>query len=345
MLRLTFQTMKSTGERHYSIDGSFDTVPSCGYKQLLVVHFHFMNHTFPFIYILMSRKSRVAYEHLFGFINQNLFKFEAASFMTDYELALRKALKAVFPNANLKGCWFHYCQALRRNSMKIKRLKPILSGNMDCYKWYRTFQSLPLVEPNQIEQMLVKLKSNLLNLPKAYHGELQQYLKYFEAEWMIKTTPDVFSVHDQNIKITSSLESFNALLSQKLQKHGEFNKFLEVIRDEDFAASVTLDNATQGILNTLTEKQNMKEKRLQDLSDLLKDNKISLDEFFQCLINKENDFLEWDSELKATGSDSESDQDVEENDDLPFAFIEMVDVLTCIICNDEPRDVALMPCK
>jgi len=36
--------LKSTGERHYSLDGTFDTVPSCGYKQLLVVHFHLMNH-------------------------------------------------------------------------------------------------------------------------------------------------------------------------------------------------------------------------------------------------------------------------------------------------------------
>jgi len=34
----------NSGKREYSIDGTFNTVPSCGYKNLIVVHFHFMDH-------------------------------------------------------------------------------------------------------------------------------------------------------------------------------------------------------------------------------------------------------------------------------------------------------------
>ena len=40
-------------------------------------------------------------------IRSNLFKFEALSFHTDYDFALRNAFKNIFPNVTLKGCWFH----------------------------------------------------------------------------------------------------------------------------------------------------------------------------------------------------------------------------------------------
>jgi len=133
---------------------------------------------------LLSGKSSEAYEHLFGFINQNIFQFKAASFLTDYDSDLRKALTAIFPKATLNSCWFHYCQALRQKSLStIKR-------NVNCYNWYQKFQSLALVDPKHIEPMLATLKLDLLNLPKEREEEkeLQIFLKYFEEEWMIKVS-------------------------------------------------------------------------------------------------------------------------------------------------------------
>lgn len=37
---------------------------------------------------------------------------EISYVMTDYELALRRAIITVFEGVNLKGCWFHYAKAV-----------------------------------------------------------------------------------------------------------------------------------------------------------------------------------------------------------------------------------------
>ena len=68
----------------------------------------------------MSKKSRNIYMHCLQYINTNLFQFHPSSFTTDYKNSMRNAIKQVFPMVTLKSCWFHYCQALKRNAGKIK---------------------------------------------------------------------------------------------------------------------------------------------------------------------------------------------------------------------------------
>ncbi|XP_041673674.1 uncharacterized protein LOC121529784 [Drosophila eugracilis] len=102
--------------------------------------------------------------------------------------------------------------------------------------------------------MFTILKDQLLELPKNRHDILKRFLNYFEKEWMVKTTPDVFSVRAQVVRTTSSLQSFNAALARKLQKHGRFDQFLEVIRDEVYATSVILANALDGDLTAQSAK-------------------------------------------------------------------------------------------
>lgn len=132
----------------------------------------------------MTKKTRKAYEHAFQFIDANLFKFEASTFHTDYEMGLRKALRNVFPAASLKGCWFHYCQAMRRKTQTIKKFCTIVKNDEECNKWYRKFLSLPLANPEQIEEMFLVLKTALLEFPAKQRECLQIFLQYFEKQWM-----------------------------------------------------------------------------------------------------------------------------------------------------------------
>lgn len=57
------------------------------------------------------------------------------------------------------------------------------------------------------------------------------------------------------MRTTSSLEGFNSKLSSKLEKHGRFIAFLETVRNEDFAQSVSLAQASAGVLNVLPQKR------------------------------------------------------------------------------------------
>lgn len=88
-----------------------------GFTTCLYIHTLFQ--AIPFIYILMSRKSTDSYTAAFNYINDNIFELNAASFMTDYECGMRTALAL---SAELRDCWFHYCQAIRRKCSKIWKL-------------------------------------------------------------------------------------------------------------------------------------------------------------------------------------------------------------------------------
>ena len=46
-----------------------------------------------------------------------------ASFMVDFEAALWVALKKTFPDATVKGCVFHMCQAIWRHAQALQGLQ------------------------------------------------------------------------------------------------------------------------------------------------------------------------------------------------------------------------------
>ena len=48
--------------------------------------------------------------------------------MADFELSLRNAIKDIFPNFTLKGCYFHYVKNLWANAKKIGLIRKKLIG-------------------------------------------------------------------------------------------------------------------------------------------------------------------------------------------------------------------------
>lgn len=89
----------------------------------------------PFIFVLMSRKCKEAYEAVFNYIDTHIIKIKgAASFTTDYELAMRKALKIFSPSSAFYACYFHFCQAVKRNAFQtdgfVKFMRNIKEQNL-----------------------------------------------------------------------------------------------------------------------------------------------------------------------------------------------------------------------
>lgn len=50
--------------------------------------------------------------------------------MMDFERAMRDAMQTVVPNAKLESCYFHFCQATKRNLMKHPRLVQLFHTNV-----------------------------------------------------------------------------------------------------------------------------------------------------------------------------------------------------------------------
>ena len=90
----------------------------------------------PFIFVLMSNKSENIYTHLFEYIDKEIFSFKCASFMTDYETAMKNALKVIYPEIELRSCWFHFAQAVKKKSSQVANFRSTIQSNKAARQVY-----------------------------------------------------------------------------------------------------------------------------------------------------------------------------------------------------------------
>lgn len=138
----------------------------------------------------MTRKSEKCYEHVFRSIRENILNLsEGGSIMSDYELAMRNALKSVFPNLNFLACWFHFNQAIIKKCKKIPRFLKKVMNHPEGDRLLHKFLALPLLPANRIRSAfnMLKLEAN------AADGSLwKEFLTYFEKQWILKVCKMLF---------------------------------------------------------------------------------------------------------------------------------------------------------
>lgn len=93
------------------------------------------------------------------YIEENAFSLKPAQFMADWEGALRLAVKQVYPAADLRGRWFHYCSAIRKKCQKVvKGFHDLKDTNEKAYAIYKQILSIPLLPPEYIEDGYFAIK-------------------------------------------------------------------------------------------------------------------------------------------------------------------------------------------
>lgn len=105
--------------------------------------------------------------------------------MTDFEKGLRKSVKQVYPNASLKGCWFHYCSAVRSKYCEFG-MRSIVFYNSEARFFKNKLMSLPLVPPNEIVQAFKLIKRSIQHSQLA--KTFENLLAYFENYWLVEVS-------------------------------------------------------------------------------------------------------------------------------------------------------------
>jgi hypothetical protein len=131
----------------------------------------------------MSRKTKECYQHLLRYIDENLVQLKLASFITDYEASMRKAVQSLFPAAKIRGCWFHFCQALRRKVAKLPKLAKQIRHDQKVKRLYHKFLCIPLVPATKIISAYNELKTEAKSFTR-----FKPFLKYFEKQWLLKVS-------------------------------------------------------------------------------------------------------------------------------------------------------------
>lgn len=144
------------------------------------------------IYVLLSSKSQEAYIHLMKYLKSNVLDFKPNSIITDFETSLRNALKCVYPNVKLIGCWFHYTNAIRRKASRIPKFLRKLNRNKNAKALFSKFLFLPLLKPNNIVVAYHILQEETMG--ENYFTEntnesfFSPFIKYFNNQWIKKVS-------------------------------------------------------------------------------------------------------------------------------------------------------------
>lgn len=126
---------------------------------------------------------------------------------------------------NILGCWFHFCQAVRRAMARMPELFNKVQSDEIYNELFRKFQCLPLLSLHHIETEFRDLCKEALRLDK---GSYAPFTNYSNNEWMKIVTPyHYFCVYMGDKRTTADAESFNKKINHLFKTLGNFFSFCE----------------------------------------------------------------------------------------------------------------------
>lgn len=131
----------------------------------------------------MTRRTAQCYIDVFNLIENKVLKLNPTEFMTDFEGGLRKAIENLYPHAALRGCWFHFCQALRKNALRFG-LNSLLKEEPEAKLILKALMCLPLLPENRILEGYWHIKHSAVE--NGFMHAFRKFFNYFESYWIVK---------------------------------------------------------------------------------------------------------------------------------------------------------------
>lgn len=110
--------------------------------------------------------------------------------MCDFESGLRKAIKEIYPQAAINGCWFHYRKCIRKNVNRLGLSKLWIKKARDndpetalqAKRIYKMISMLPLLPKQQFlaGYKYVQSMASKFKLMKKF----AKFFKYFDRTWI-----------------------------------------------------------------------------------------------------------------------------------------------------------------
>ena len=146
---------------NWMIDATFKVVPALFY-QLLVIHGIYRDHVFPCLYILMPNKSEETYDRVFGIVKNIIGRDSPTQVIADLELAMHNAVVRVWPEVEIRGCYFHLTQALWRKVQEVG-LATSYSNDENVCRQIKLMAALAFLPPEDVPEAFDQLKDETID--------------------------------------------------------------------------------------------------------------------------------------------------------------------------------------
>ena len=227
--------LKQLQENAWFIDATFSIVPSCYFQLLTILVFNTQSQTYiPAAFILMTSKHENCYITAFSALNSVCkglkLSINPKHIMTDFERSLRNALEWIYPDAELLGCYFHYCRCLWFYAAKHGLKLP--SRIITTRKIISLLKILPHLDDNERKEIFQEITESFKSSEKVF----KDFLEYYKKNWLTKYSINFESIenNDRLIRTNNICEQYNRRLSQKIQiKHPRLSILIANLIDEE----------------------------------------------------------------------------------------------------------------
>lgn len=196
------ETIKNV--RHFFADGTFKSAPP-PFKQIYTVHGLTAAGITPLIYCLLPNKLQFTYERLFTILKESIPDINPHIFQTDFEIAAMNAAQSAFPSANIKGCFFHYAQALHKKAKELKLLDK---------KTIALFVALAHLPADHMHKGFTSIKfTGGTNL-----DGWRIFITYFIKQWLNPNIIDAVSNFNNPHRTINSVEGWHSRLNKIIKQ-------------------------------------------------------------------------------------------------------------------------------
>ncbi|CAD5126447.1 DgyrCDS14576 [Dimorphilus gyrociliatus] len=210
------------------MDGTFKCVKDPFY-QLFSIHGFIKKNgeikQIPMAFAFMGSKRKTAYKKLFKAIQDLTNGHSPKKVVVDFEKAIWKALSFTYPEANIKGCVFHWTQAIYRKIQELGLCKMYKEKKAE-YRIMKKLMALPFLPSDLIEPTFKTIK-------EISPIEMKSLLEYIETQWINGFyKPEVWSVYGEAIRTNNDLEGWHHRLNKNLCSNTAFYLLLDELKRE-----------------------------------------------------------------------------------------------------------------
>lgn len=230
------------GNCHIMADGTFKLAPEL-FTQIYTIHIIIRGNVIPVLYALLPNKELQSYRRMWEAVRERIPGMNPTSVLTDFEHAAHGAVREIFPNADLTGCYFHLGQSLWRRLQALGlRQRYIEDDNFRMYA--KMLQALAFLPVGDVQDAFEEIRDQ-----DDFPDDLQDLYHYFEDTYMGRLTrrgqrrAPLFSMNVWNVRgrlnaglprTNNQVEAWHkALQASVLMNHPTFYKLLGVLKREE----------------------------------------------------------------------------------------------------------------
>ena len=228
-LMLTFLT----SAKEWYLDATFKSVGE-PFKQLWSIHAFIKQgdhmKQVPLAYVIMSGRSEDDYVVVLRHLQRHFpSPPSVTTALLDFELAVWNAMRTVFPGVELRGCGFHWSQALWKHVLDLGLARAYMEKAL-THKFIRRLFSLPFLPAAAIAPTF----DAIFALP-GIADELRRLLIYIRNTWITSSVwaPESWSVYNRVVRTNNDVEGWHRRLNSKIHRHHlPFYQLVKVLFDE-----------------------------------------------------------------------------------------------------------------